>query len=213
MQEKQTATRTNETLTAFKNRIFRYTILIALVCELISLPFIGFNKDFAYGLALGTCIAIVNFNLLALTAKLTLERQKTLYSPLGYLLRMIIYGFVFWAALKISPLSALAAVIGFMTLKAAIFILHGLKPKFRESSAHGKALNDLDNDAWAKEAEAREQDEGHGIKAVWRDIVGSSDIGKRPAEPDADKTDKEVLNSEKSEGRSRRYKRKTIRKY
>jgi len=137
-------------LTEFKKGIFKYGIIAALIAEAISLAAIGFNTQFAYGLALGTCIAIVNFNILAFCCKKVVDGGGAFASLAGYLFRMMIYGFAFYMSVKISLYSAAGTVIGFLTLKIGLYYLHGFKPKFSESSAKGKVLNDLDNDGWPK---------------------------------------------------------------
>jgi hypothetical protein len=144
-------TKENE-LIKFKNKILKYGIIVALLFELISLPFLGWNVRFAYGLALGTCIAIVNFNFLAFTTRRILDRRKGVgLAVMGYMLRLFLYGGGFYMSYKLGTASGLATLLGYMTLKIAIYYVYGFKPKFTESSAKGKKLNDLDNDLWAKE--------------------------------------------------------------
>ena len=117
-------------LTSFKNEIFKGGILVAAVFELASLPFLGLDAQFFYGLLLGTAIAIVNFNLMAFTFRQTLERRKSVIAFIGFFVRLAIYGFVFYMSIRIGLISALGTALGFLTLKFALFYLHGFKPKF-----------------------------------------------------------------------------------
>jgi hypothetical protein len=137
-------------LTTFKNQIFKYGIIVALLFELISLPFLGWNPRFAYGLALGTCIAIVNFNLLAYSTKKILDRGRGAgLAVLGYMLRLVLYGGGFYISYRLGTTSGLATLLGYVTIKFGMYYVYGFKPKFSESSAKGKQLNNLDEDEWA----------------------------------------------------------------
>ncbi len=117
-------------LTAFKNKIFKYGIMASAIVELASIPFLGFDVQFLYGLALGTAIAIVNFNLMAFTFHLVLERRNASLAFIGYLVRLAVYGAGFLASLQVGMISALGTAIGYLTLKLAMFYLHGVKSEF-----------------------------------------------------------------------------------
>lgn len=116
--------------TAFKNEIIKYGIVAFVIFELASLPFLGWDGRFFYGLLLGTSITIVNFNLMAITSRLTLELQKVAVTYLGYLIRLCIYGGAFYLSLKVGILCGLGTVLGFFTLKLAMLYLYGIKAKF-----------------------------------------------------------------------------------
>lgn len=117
-------------LTSFKNEIFKYGVMAAAIFELASLPFLGLDVQFFYGLTLGTAVAIANFNLMAITFHLTLERRKSAIAFFGYFIRLAIYGGAFYISLQVSLISALGTGLGFLTLKLALFYLHGFKSKF-----------------------------------------------------------------------------------
>jgi hypothetical protein len=117
-------------ITAFKNRIFIYGILTAVIFEAGSLFFLGFNRDFAYGLALGTAIAIVNFNILAFTLQMVIANGKKWLMLASYMMRLCIYGFAFYMAATIGYVAAAGTALGFVTLKIAIYYLHGFRAKF-----------------------------------------------------------------------------------
>ncbi|MDR2296473.1 MAG: ATP synthase subunit I [Clostridiales Family XIII bacterium] len=115
---------TAESPTAFKNRIFFYGILIALILEAGSLLFLGLDASFAYGLALGTAVSIVNFNILVYTSQRLLDSGRAWMGFAGYLVRLAVYGFAFFMALRVNHTAALGAALGFLTLKLAIYCVH-----------------------------------------------------------------------------------------
>jgi hypothetical protein len=117
-------------LTAFKNQIFMHGILLALIFEAGSLFFLGWDRGFAYGLALGTAISIVNFNILAFTLQIVLKNGKRWLTLVSYMIRLSIYGFAFYMAIKISLTAGAGAGLGFITLKVAIYYIHGFRAKF-----------------------------------------------------------------------------------
>lgn len=117
-------------LTSFKNEICKTGILIAAVFELASLPFLGLDVQFFYGLSLGTAVAIVNFNVMEFTLRKMLELRKSAIAVIGFFVRLVIYGIVFYMSIRISLISAAGTALGFLTLKLAMFYLHGLRPKF-----------------------------------------------------------------------------------
>ena len=148
----------NKELNAFKNQIVKYGVIIAILCEIISLPFLGWNPRFAYGLALGTCIAIANFHLLVFASKKVLDRGKGVgLAFIGYILRLFLYGGGFYMSYRLGTDSGLATLLGYLTLKIGMIYLKGFKPKFSESSAKGKKLNDLNNDQWAEEKKEKQR--------------------------------------------------------
>jgi len=120
-------------LANFKNKIIKFGIIIAAICELVSIPFLSLDTSFFYGLLLGTAISILNFNMMEIMLKKALEHREGIYVFLGYLIRLVIYGAAIYTTLKISPTSALGTLIGFLTLKIAIYYLYGFKPKFSKN--------------------------------------------------------------------------------
>ncbi|MDR1571702.1 MAG: ATP synthase subunit I [Clostridiales Family XIII bacterium] len=124
-------------LTAFKNQIFLYGIAVALIFEGISLLFIGFDGGFAYGLALGVAIAIVNFSILASTLKRSLASGKKGIVFVSYIVRLCIYGFAFYMAMRVSLAAGGGAALGFVSLKVAIYYLHGFRKAFRAKRPAG----------------------------------------------------------------------------
>lgn len=132
-----------EGLTSFKNEIFKYGIAAAAVMELASLPFLGLDAQFLYGLLLGTAIAIVNFNLMAFSFWLALEWRKGAIAFLGFLVRLAVYGAAFYMSVKIGLISGAGTALGFLTLKLALFYLHGFRPKYSKGRIVREDPDDL----------------------------------------------------------------------
>lgn len=117
-------------LAAFKNQIVIYGILVAILFQLASLPFLGPEVKFSYGLALGTAIAIVNFNIMEFTVRKTISGGGGILAFAGYMIRLLIYGGAFYMSMQVGTASGLATLLGFLTLKISIYYLHGLKARF-----------------------------------------------------------------------------------
>jgi hypothetical protein len=167
---------TAKDLAAFKNRIFFHGILIALIVEAASLLFLGFDVGFAYGLALGTAVSVVNFNILAYTSRRLLEDGRAWLGFAGYLIRLAVYGFAFYMALRVHYTAALGAALGFLTLKIAIYYVHGFKGLRLKSS--GK--RDFAPLPWKKPRR----------KGLMKDIFGSPyDDEDAPGETESDGPD------------------------
>ena len=114
----------------FQKRIFLYSLAVAGICEGISLLFLGFDLRFLLGLLLGTAYAMGDFNILAYTTNLLLSRRKVWIASASFLFRMCLYAVIFVIVLKSSLVAALGCGIGFLTLRAAVFYLHGIKAKY-----------------------------------------------------------------------------------
>ncbi len=117
-------------LTEFKNRIFFHAVIIMVMMELLSLPFLGLDVPFGYGLLLGTCISIVNFNIMAFTFARALATGKKASVFFSYLLRLVIYAVALLSSFQVGNRAALACTLGFLTVKLAIYYIHGWKTKF-----------------------------------------------------------------------------------
>jgi hypothetical protein len=110
--------------------------LVALIFEAGSLLFLGFDIGFAYGLALGTAVSVVNFNILAYTSRKLLNNGYVWMSFAGYIVRLVVYGFAFYAALRVNLVAAFGSALGFLTLKLAIYYVHGVRAP-RKTYAEG----------------------------------------------------------------------------
>src|SRR5665648_1201580 len=111
-------------LTTFKNKIFLYGLIVMMVFEIVSLPLIGLDIKYAYGLLLGTFIAIANFNILAFTLKKVLSNGNKSFIFLGYFLRLALYGVAVVTAFKVSNHAGFGCMLGFITVKISIYYLH-----------------------------------------------------------------------------------------
>jgi hypothetical protein len=131
-------------LTRFKNQIFLHGIVFALFFEAGSLFVLGLNREFAYGLALGTCIAIVNFSILVFTGKALLNARKPLMGLASYILRLCVYGFAFYMALQVSLVSGTGAALGFFTIKLGIYSIYVIKPWFVKRMAKDSKVRSED---------------------------------------------------------------------
>ena len=123
-------------LTSFKNKIFFHAIIIMGIIEVISLPFLGLDVKFGYGLLMGTCISIVNFNIMAFTFSRALNSGNKALVFISYLLRLAIYGVALISAFKVNNTAALACALGFLTVKLAIYYIHGVNPKVTKDRKH-----------------------------------------------------------------------------
>ena len=112
----------------FKTQIFLHGLIFASVIEAGSLIILGPDLGFVYGLSMGTCIAVVNFNILIFAGNKVLNTGKPVIGFAGYLLRLCIYGIAFYMALNISLASGMGAILGFMTITLAILFLHMVRP-------------------------------------------------------------------------------------
>lgn len=109
------------------------TLLIAGIIEIVSLLFLGWNPKFLYGLALGTFVALGNFSLLLATSKLTLLTKKGMFiNILGYVIRLTIYGGTFFISYRLGVVPGIGTLLGFMTLKIALYHEHGIRPGFKK---------------------------------------------------------------------------------
>ncbi|GAB1475898.1 hypothetical protein MASR2M70_07300 [Bacillota bacterium] len=133
--------------------LYGYSILVAVIIELASLFIIGWTPQFLYGLALGTAVAIINYKLLVFSSTMVLKMGRGLsLAVLGYCARLAIYGLVFYMSYKIGTASGIATLLGYMTIKLAMFYVCGFKSGFKPRDYKGVNIRNLDQDQWAAEA-------------------------------------------------------------
>ena len=125
----------------FKNRILLYGLVAAGIFELISLIFLGLSTRFVYGLLIGTCIAVVNFNIMIFCAKRVLEKEKPYWSTLGYVIRFLIYGVVLYMTFRSSYIVGIGCGAGFLTIQTSIFYIHILSPKIFRKKKDGETAD------------------------------------------------------------------------
>lgn len=117
---------------AFRAEIIQYGLLVAVLIEIGSFPFLGWDSKFAVGLFFGTATAVINLFLLSLTITKAVEKPNgAILTFTGYMIRLTIYGAVFFFSIREGLTSGLATLLGFMTVKMGILLVHGLKLKLR----------------------------------------------------------------------------------
>ncbi len=120
-------------LSEFKGEIVKYTALMALVAEVISLPLIGIKLPFSCGLVVGTAVTIFNFQLLVYSGEQVIKSKRAMPVVGGYFVRLLIYGIAFLVALKFGWYVAAGCAAGFITLHVAIMftylVVYGLFKK------------------------------------------------------------------------------------
>jgi len=108
-----------------------YTLIAAVAAELISLPFLGPNILFPYGLALGICAALIALYVISVSIDRAVARGKRSPVFLGFFIRMLLYGGALWLAVRTSGISGAGAAIGLLLPQAALRIRLGLVPAIR----------------------------------------------------------------------------------
>ena len=119
-----------ESLTAFKLQIFKYALIIAVIFGVGSLPFLGVSLPYLYGLVFGTCVAVAGFNILVFMSERLVARRKAWLAPVGYFIRLPMYGIAFYLCyMGYGLISGVACILGIMTVQLAIIYIHGIKAK------------------------------------------------------------------------------------
>ena len=111
----------------YKNEVIKLNIIIVLICEAVSLFFIGFDIKFALGLIAGTVITVINMNILYAFVKIAVNNNwGIIFNLLGYVIRMTIYGLALYLSIKISNASAIGIAIGFLGINLSVFFAQGI---------------------------------------------------------------------------------------
>jgi len=113
-----------------KRKIVKYTLIAAGVAEIASLPAIGPDIDFIYGLALGTAIGIVNTHLLATSVEHMAESRKKAFVTIGYFVRLALYAVALCAGAFVGTRALAGSAIGVLLPKAAILLIYAIVPWF-----------------------------------------------------------------------------------
>ena len=119
-------------IAGIRKKLILYTIIAAVVVEVISLPVIGPNLLFSYGLAIGACAAIIALNIIAVSIDRAAERGKRKPVIFGYIVRVLLYGGALFLSVRTSGLSFAGAAIGLLLPHAAIYVMYGLVPSVRK---------------------------------------------------------------------------------
>ena len=83
-------------------------------------------------MAIGAGAAIVNLFIISVSIERAVERGKKGPVTLGFFLRILLYGGAFVLAVRLSGVTAVGAVIGFLIPRVSLYIKHGLLPTLRE---------------------------------------------------------------------------------
>jgi hypothetical protein len=149
-------------LKEFRNEIIIYGIVMAAVAEVVSLFVIGPDALFSAGLAAGTAVSVIGFIILVKTGETLSEKSKKSPILLGYIVRLLLYGVVFFIFIKASLPCGFGCVIGFVTIHFGILFLYGVVYKFFKKKKNPlndwtepKEWNDLsvyddEDDDWPK---------------------------------------------------------------
>ena len=118
-------------MASFKLHIYKYTLLIAVLFELGSLPFLCFDLKYLYGLVFGVVVSILSFEALIFMSKTVLRSGKKSMAVLGYFVRLPLYGIGFYMSMKAGGVIAgIACLLGFLTTTVAIIFVHGIRAKY-----------------------------------------------------------------------------------
>lgn len=124
----------------FRNKVIVGELVTGLFFAAISIPIIGLDGHFLFGLFLGTIVTVLNFILLVITGVKLMEVQSRAPVVLGYFGRLVIYGIAFFICIKIDLMTGLGCGISFMTLPVAILFIYGIFSRF--PGAKKNPLND-----------------------------------------------------------------------
>ena len=108
-----------------------YTIIAAAAAGIISLPVLGPNIPFLYGLALGTCIAVIALFIISRTVEMAADSGSRSPVIFGFVIRVLLYGGVLYLAAGTSVFSLAGAAIGLLLPHIALYVMHGLVPVIR----------------------------------------------------------------------------------
>ena len=117
-------------LKEFRNEIIIYGLVMAAVAEVVSLFIIGPSVLVAVGLAAGTAVSVIGFIILVRTGETLMEESRKAPILLGYIVRLVLYGAVFFICIKASLPCGFRCGIGFVTIHFGIMFLYGIVYKF-----------------------------------------------------------------------------------
>ena len=114
----------------FKLDTLKYTLIITALFEAGSIPVLKFSPEYLCGLMAGAAVSVAGFYILLFISERVLSSGQRWLSSLGYLVRLPIYGAVFFICLKIGGLIAgVACLIGFLTGMIALIVVQATRAK------------------------------------------------------------------------------------
>ena len=117
-------------LKGFRKEIIITTICMAGLAELLSLPVIGPSLPFLIGLAAGTAMTILCFEILAKIGVMTGKKGGSGPMVGGYFVRMLLYGAVFFICIRWKVACGFGCLAGILSLHFGILVLYGIVYKF-----------------------------------------------------------------------------------
>lgn len=123
----------NEGLSADIRKYVTVTAVIigAVIC-VICLLFVSNKLGMILGVVCGTCVAVINFNIMALAGEKAIEMEPSkarTKMTTNYILRYGIYIVTLIAAIKLPVISPVGMVLGFLTSIAALYLIQVLNKK------------------------------------------------------------------------------------
>jgi len=118
-------------ITKIRKDLILYTIIAAAAVEIISLPVLGPNILFPYGLAIGACAAIISLYIISRTIEQAAESRRRSPVIFGFIIRVLLYGGALYLAVSTSPVSLAGAAIGLLLPHISLYIMYGLVPAVR----------------------------------------------------------------------------------
>ena len=106
-------------------------MIAAIIAGLASLLIIGPNILFPYGLAIGTCIAIVNLNIISVSINSAVAKGRRGPVIAAFIIRIVIYGAVFLMGARTSYISGLGVAIGFVLPNISMLVMYLLWPAIK----------------------------------------------------------------------------------
>ena len=95
---------------------------------MISLTAIGPSRSFSYGLAIGTCAAVLSLYIISFTIKSAAEKGKRKPVVFGYIGRVLLYGGALCLAANTAVYSLAGAAIGLLLPHVTMYIAYGILP-------------------------------------------------------------------------------------
>ena len=99
---------------------------------MISLPVLGPNILFPYGLAIGACVAIIALNLICFTIERAASSGKRIPVIIGFYTRIALYGGALYLAATTSIITLAGAAIGLILPHIVLYLSYGLVPAIKK---------------------------------------------------------------------------------
>ena len=108
-----------------------YAIVAAGVAEVVSLPVIGANVLFPYGLALGVCASVISLHVISASIERAVGRGKKGPVIFGLAGRVVLYAGALVLAARTADSAFAGAAIGVLLPYLSLYVRLGLLPAIR----------------------------------------------------------------------------------